>query len=1175
MKNIHCTDLYCLKSPSKKHLLRAMKITTFLLFVCVFCTMAGNVSSQNVKVSIKKTNVPLEEVLNEIERQTDYLFVYKDEVNAKQPVSVNVSDKPVAEVLRTVLKMAYQMEGKHIILSAKEDRSLSAEIPQSDNRIILSGRVTDALGEPVIGATVLEKGVPANGTITDFEGNFSLKVSKGAGLVVTYIGYIPQEVKATGEGKLHIQLKEDTKTLDEVVVVGFGTQKKQNLTGAVSQVQMDKVLGDRPLTSVSSVLQGTMPGLTIEGGSAPGASKTLNIRGINSINGGSPLVLIDNVPGDIDMLNPADIESVSVLKDAASAAIYGARGAFGVILITTKKAKTESRLTLNYNTNFGFTKPISQLKQPDLVTILECMQQWDDNNNYYAQEQDYDQWKGYIRDYREGTLLQKYPGSYLEDGRFVPKGDTKYYYLQATNPQDAIYDDYGFQQTHNVSASGGTKMLTYRTSFSFTDQDGPLVSSKDIYRRSTVSSYVGAQITKWMHTSLDIKYSKSVRKYAETDMIYNKTGLPVWYPVGDIPKSTDLEGQRYSTNTPVNALNHTKPSKWNTDNPRIFFKTVFTPLKGLEAALEYTYDKNGYSKNRYDADVPLLNAEMGLVALNPTPQYRMDESKDSYNSLNIYGSYSLDIGTKHHTKVMVGFNQDKSDYKSLWVIRKDMINPDQPSVSGATGETTSGDEYTQYALRSGFFRLNYNYDEKYLLEVNGRYDGSSKFPKGSRYGIFPSVSIGWNLAKESFMRSADHWLNESKLRLTWGKLGNQSIKAYSFIPQMNSVFANWLVDGMKPTSLSMPGLVSSSFGWEDVITTDIGFDFAFLNNRLTGTFDWYRRDTKGMLAPGSEIPSTAGTTAPLRNTADLRTKGWELSVAWRDQIGDWRYGLGFNIYDSRTHITKYDNEAGLLTKDMYRAGQELGEIWGYVSDGYYTVDDFVSETVGATWKLKEGVTGIKGNNKLRPGDVKFKNLNDYQSDFTNVIDDGNDTAYNPGDRKIIGNNTPRYQFGLQANVGWKGFDVSVLFQGTGKRDYWYEGDLRFPMASAFGTFYTDQLDFWTPKSVDIDNPDYYQPTNPNATFARIYNKNDNGASNNRVQTKYLLNASYVRLKNLSVGYKLPDRLMKGIGLQNLRLFFSGENMATFSKLPVGVDPERLSWGYPFFSTYSFGFSVNI
>lgn len=781
---------------------------------------------------------------------------------------------------------------------------------------ICKGVVKDETGESIIGASVLVKGT-TNGTITDIDGNFTLSnLKKGDVIEVSYIGYKSQEIVWNGQA-INIVLKTDTQDLEEVVVVGFGSQKKENLTGAVSQVKMDDVLGSRPVVNAMSALQGTMPGLQItpNGDAAgPGQAKTFNIRGTTSINGGSPLVLIDNVPGDIDMLNPEDIESISVLKDAASSAIYGARAAFGVILVTTKKGKTGQKAQLNYNNNFGFQKSINR---PETATSLQWMQAYLDaefNAGKYYTGQDMRRWMGYLQEY------QKNPGNFKTtgDGVYVSPEDGLNYYLNDKKIYDNILDDFGFLQSHNASLSGGTDKINYRMSIGYSSEKGILATDKDKYRRMTGSAYVSAEVTSWLTQSVDIRYAQSDRNMPVTS---DKTGLydmrlPGVYPEGSL---TLADGTELLTNTPYNILQLATDDNTITDNARILSKTVIKPLKGWDIVFEYTFDKTTTDRRKNKAVRDYTSVELARIQTANTSTLESTKGSTDYNAINLYSTYSHSFNDAHNLSVMAGFNQESSDYKSLYAYSYDMINDSYPSHNTSVGENkVITEDHQVYTVRGAFYRINYDYKGKYLIETNGRYDGSSKFPKKNRFGFFPSVSVGWNIARESFMEKViGNYLSELKLRGSWGQIGNQAINPYQYTPIMDSYAKNdipWLVNGQKPASVKSPGLVSETFTWETVETLDFGLDVAAFNGRLHGTFDWYRRDTKDMLAPGLELPALIGASAPLQNVADLRTKGWELALSWRDQIGDWGYNVSFNLYDSKTVVTKYNNESKIIKK---------------------------------------------------------------------------------------------------------------------------------------------------------------------------------------------------------------------------------------------------------------------
>lgn len=824
---------------------------------------------------------------------------------------------------------------------------IHSAITQQDG--VCKGVVKDNQGETVIGASVVVKG-STNGTITGLDGDFTLNnVKRGDVIQISYIGYVSQEVVWQGT-PLNITLKEDSQTLEEVVVVGFGSQKKANLTGSVSQVKMDDVLGERPVTNVKNALQGSMPGLMVSGGASPGEAKSFNIRGTVSINGMNPLVLIDNVEGDIDLLNPEDIESVTVLKDAASSAIYGARAAAGVILITTKKAKKGEKFNLNYNANFGFQTSINSPKQASLDEYLRAYQAAGFSETYYAGNGSVSKWREYLAGYKENPAA--YPT--VGDGIYIGEDGAPYY----LNDKDVYkaFQETSFMQTHNLTANGGTEKLRYRLSAGLTKEDGPLIESKDTYMRKNISSFISADITDWLTQEADFRYTVADRSepMGSGDGIYCMNHIS-FYPSGMMPGSVNTSvGKDLPLITPENQIRYNNPYLTDTDNTRIYLRTILRPIKGLELVGEYTYDRKNWQKSYYAKKWEYTTEQLGSNNSVTSDYLFKSEDHEDYNALNLYGTYNFSIKEDHMFKVMAGFNQERKQNSWISVQTHDMIAPSAPSFTSATGKIIPQNSYSDYAIRGAFYRINYNYKDRYLFEANGRYDGSSKFPKDDRFGFFPSFSVGWNIAREAWMEKALDYVSDLKLRASWGQIGNQNIGNYGYYSTMQPVGNSnyWLKDGEFITYISTPGLVSNSFTWETVETLDIGFDASMFNSRLQVTFDWYQRTTRDMLIAGIQLPAVVGTSAPMRNAADMRTRGWEIAVNWRDQIGDWKYNVGFNLYDYKSKITKYSNNEDKLLSQNYYEGKTLGEIWGYVSDGFYTIDDFDGP---GTWQLKDGV----------------------------------------------------------------------------------------------------------------------------------------------------------------------------------------------------------------------------
>lgn len=1034
---------------------------------------------------------------------------------------------------------------------------------------LCSGTVIDETGEPLFGASVLVVGTQ-QGASTNMDGQFSLaNVTVGSKIRISYVGYLPVTVEWHGK-PLEITLDPNGNSLDEVVVVGFGVQKKSDLTGAVSQVKMEDVLGDRPVVNAAAALQGAIPGLYISGASAPGQAKSLNIRGTLSLNGGGPLVLIDNVEGDIAQLSPDDIESVTVLKDAASSAIYGARAAGGVVLITTKRPKKDANFSVTYGFNQGWERAISRPEQCSLDEYISAYREAGYSNQYWAGDGNIDTWQELLGQYRAGSLQGVTPNGIYKhtDGRI--------YYLKESDVQGSILGT-GSVSNHNLSMTGGTDRIRFRMAANYSRENGPLVTDKDRFTRKSINSFISGDVTKWWTQELSMFYNQRNRAgLANTIRDPFATRLISWYPVDGVMPAEYLTNSDVDLplDSPKNSY-ELAPTLMNTYSvPRIQAKAIFTPLKDWTITAEYTYNQTNYSQKYYQdiitfADVQL--AKKTSPADASKDNYYQYEQVSKYNALNLYTNYQITLG-KHNLTAMFGYNQERFTQSSLSANIQGQAFPSVPSFGGGTGDKTIGETYTEYTIRGGFGRITYNFDDRYLLAVSGRYDGSSKFPKSNRFGFFPSVSAAWRISSEKFMEGTRTWLNELKPRVSYGSIGNQNIDPYQYIATMGvSQSTIWLDGGERVTVLGVPGLVRGNFTWEKVKTVNVGLDFNMLNSRLQGTVEWYRRMTEDMLAAGSEIPSVIGASAPLQNVANMRTDGIELTLNWQDRIGDWSYRIGFNLYDNRSKITKYNNATGNLSQ--WAVGRHINEIWGYISDGFYSIDDFdLEKAKGGTWQLKDGVTSIQGVN-VRPGDEKFLDLDD-----DGVITTGENTLEKPGDRKVIGNSTPRWQFGANLGVNWKGLDLDVRLQGIGKRDYALGGSALYPFGAAgsdgvFQPVYYNQTDYWRPKSTDPSSPDYYVAENPNASLFRIYGQEGNVGSNTRTSTKYLQSASYLRIKNVTIGYTFPRKWLEKASVKQLRVFGSVENLHTFTSLPKGYDPENLSWAYPFYRTWSVGASI--
>jgi len=1110
-------------------------------------------SALDKRVSLTVVNKKVKTALEMLESQAGIKLNYSSKsIDVNKVVSFSCKNMKVKEVLDTFFKpigIAYKLVGGHIVLyeSPQESNAAVTGETQLNTDMELKGVVTNEGSQPIAGVSATMVG-SSYGTTTDAKGHFTIHrpgVSFPVLLSFSYVGYSEEKVTAADAQPINVVLKENASRLNDVVVVGYGTQKKLNLTGAVASIKMDDVLGDRPVTSVGSALQGAIPGLTVSGAASPGASKAINIRGMTSINGGSPLILVDNVvTTNLDLVNPEDIETVSVLKDASSAAIYGARAAFGVVIITTKHGKRNQKIRLDYSGNFAFQKANNI---PAKATPLQEVQGYKDIGYVaYWSGQNVDRWLDLIKQYNVD------PGKFPASGWVL--GDDGYrYFLRSNNEIKDMTSGAASKLTNNLSASGGSENTNYRISFGNTSEDGILITNKDSYKRTNVSGYVNTVINKWISTALDVRYAQGRRTMPKTAGEFDiwQTGHPSYYPNDSLP----YNGVMYPVNTSANIIRNSDVQSWVDKNTRVFSHTELSFAPGLKGIFEYTYENNHQDNQYYNN---LFYLQRGVEnALDPSDQNTTDyyaKNDINYQSLNAYLTLEKSLGGGHGIKVVAGINQERSTADSLWAQNTNMISNQFPSITGGTGIIKAGNGYSEYKLFGAFYRANYSYKDKYLFEADGRYDGSSKFPTSHRFGYFPSFSAGWVVSKEAFMSGVKKWLDLFKVRGSYGALGNQAIANYQYYSVMNPYKPYWINNGLQPTSLTSPGLVSANFTWEKVNTLNFGMDMAFLRNRLFITADWYQRNTIGMLSKGADFPAVVGASAPLQNAANLQTKGWELTLQWRDRIGsDWRYNVGVNVYDSKSIITKFNNDAKVLGN--YYVGMTIGEIWGYVSDGFYTANDFAGNG-----SLKGDVVSIQGV-LSHEGDIKFRNLrNDANSQ--NQIDIGEGTVNNPGDQKIIGNNSPRFNYGLTGTIGWKNFDLSILLQGVAKMDAWVGGDIMFPHSGKFSSFYANQLNYWT-------------PTHTNAYFGRMYvDAGESQSSNQRVQTKFLQNAAYLRLKNATISYTMPRSFFNNMPFTGAKVFFSGENMFTFSKLIKGVDPELLSWQYPQMSTYSFGLNVN-
>lgn len=1048
-------------------------------------------------------------------------------------------------------------------------------IVQQSNKVSVNGTVKEATGEPVIGVNVMVKGT-GTGAITDINGNFNLTgIDPNATLTISFIGYKTQVITLKGQRTINVILEEDSETLDEVVVVGYGTQKKVNMSGAVDAIS-SKTLENRPLTNAGLGLQGAIPNLniTVSDGNANSTPK-FNIRGIGSINKDSadPLILVDNIPtsaGEFSRMNANDIESISVLKDASSAAVYGARAAFGVILVTTKTAKTD-KVSVGVNAYYSFRK-ITRLPEyvTDPYTVMDLKNQaaWPLYNPLFSAE-----------DMAEAKRHSEDPS--LPTAVISRTDPNKWAYYGTTDWMDETYNNTAPSYTVNFNISQRTKKVGYYLSGEYYRQDGMFRYGNDKYDRYNMRAKVDFQLTKWLNISNNTSF---VYRSYDQPSLQGSSFESFFHEVNrksslDIPKNPDGTWTKAGGAILGNLQNGGRKVNDSREFVTTFAATIDILKEVWQIKADATFRKDSERTRR--SSIPYYYKEgpdKELESNMSNSTARNDASFYDYNVFNVYTDFHKTFAQKHYVQAMLGFSQENRRTNSFWTSRDGLISEAFPTIELATGTYKGEEEIKEWSVRGMFFRLNYVFDNRYIVEFNGRYDGTSRFPKNDRFGFFPSASVAWNVTQEKFMESLKEktGLNTLKLRASYGSLGNQNVDTYAYIPQMKAEESKWILDGKRPTQVIMPGIVAPTLTWEKVSTVNGGIDLGFLSNRLTASFDYYVRYTDGMLALGKELPSVLGTSEPKENAADLKTRGWDLSLAWRDQFNlagsPFNYGLRFVLSDSRSFITKFDNyledvDANgnkIITslwkgKDTYYVGQELGEIWGLETEGF-----FQSEEELKSHADQKAVGSDDQGYLFYVGDLKFKDQNN-----DGKIDNGKGTLADPGDYKKIGNTSMRLPYSIDLDANWKGFDFRVFLQGVGKRDWYAEGNNHY----FWGIFAQP----WT--NVQKKDLDHWTPENPNAYFPRVkaYVAEDTGYELAAPQTRYLQDASYLRLKNLTFGYTLPQSLTKKFGIERIRFYFSGENLCELQHLKANLDAEALdssSKVYPLQRSYSFGFNLN-
>ncbi len=1122
-KNNSSGNLLIEKIPIN-HFLLIMRTTIFLLFTCVFCSMAELSYTQNARVTINKRNATIKEILNEIEKQTDYLFIYNDEVNANKKVSVKAKQEAVSSVLNSMLKdkdMNYSMEGNHIILSTNKKESSETRteiIAQQQQKKRISGTVLDESGQPIIGANIIEAGT-TNGTVTDMDGKFTLDVSDNATIHISYIGYLEQDINTAGKTSFNITLLEDTQALEEVVVIGYGTARKIDLTGSISSLGGDR-LRMKSTPQLSSQMQGQMAGVQITRSSGdPSAGATIRVRGITTMSTNDPLVIVDGIPGTLTDIAPEDVKDIQVLKDAASAAIYGSRAAAGVILVTTKRAQN-NEFHLSYNGEYSIDAPTAKPKFANAV-------QWMSGINELA--------------FNDGasSLYSIYPEDLINN----------YAQLRAEDPDrypDTDFMDLGlksstYHQRHSLSLSGGTDKLKTNFSLNYFDSEA-LIETKN-YERYIIRTNNDYTINNWIQANVDLNllYSNanephlSMMELMERAPIYNAYWSDGRYADGkdgDNPiAQRDLSGSMRRQNYRVGGK----------------LQLVLTPLKGLTltgiVAPQYSFYKGKDHRKRY---------EVYRITGEPIPgtnfsSTSVSETRNDNHSLTkqLYANYKLQLN-RHSLGLMAGYEDysykwenegaSRTNYSLVNFPYLDLGPEDYQFNSGRAGHN---------AYRSFFGRIMYSWADRYLLQANIRSDGSSRFAEDHRWGTFPSVSAGWVISEEP-------WFNKSvvdflKLRGSIGQLGNERIGSEfpyqailtfgtGFIPNASTGAAD-IVQTAYQTDYAFKDLT-----WETTTTYGIGADIALLKNSLRASVDYYYKKTTDMLIEVG-FPSYFGYNAPQNNAADMNTTGWDFELSWNNQINDFHYGVSFNLSDYRSKMGYMADRQRIDNNRITEEGSYYNEWYGYKSMGIILNDAAMFDENG------NPIAVLTNNDKA--GNIRYLDIDG----------DGKITA--SSDRVRLGNSLPEMQYGGSLWGEWKGFDFNLSFQGIGhQRAYWSWPGTPFNYQA-----YASPLNLieshWSPTATDEENAKVKYPK-LTTNNANIYANSD----------FYLFNGAYMRIKNITLGYTLPSEITKKLYVNTLRVYFSANDLPAFSKYPKGYDPEWNRSGDLLLSSYIFGLNVS-
>lgn len=1059
----------------------------------------------------------------------------------------------------------------------------------------VKGTIVDVNGNPIPGASVMIPGT-TTGTVTLVDGTFSLNIAEGTTVEVGCLGYTT--VKVNAKNGMKIVLKEDALMLSDVVVVGYGTQKKANLTGAVATVDVNKTLEARSTADLGKALQGAVPGLTVLNTSGKiGAEPTVVIRGVGTLSNSAtstPLYVVDGVPIDnISYLNTQDIESISVLKDASSSSIYGTRAAFGVVLITTKSAKTTEHIQVNYTNNFGWSQATTL---PDYPTVLEQIYALNQVNHRYGLDSElfgmYLDRDAYIK--AAEAWQNKHGGKsgyreMVEGDDYIPGVG----YVADWDVAGIMFNNAAPSQNHTISVQGNVGKTNYYMSFGYDKEQGLMNFNPDKLKKYNATVNVTTQVNDWIQIGARVNYVN--KDYEDcTDALRQGSYQYLWRwgsffgPWGYF--SNGLTGR--------NAISYRTQAGegWTkTDNLRIGGFTKINIVKGLTLNADFTYLQNNMRYKQVNLPVHMMNTWSITPSETTMSTTTFIDARRSYTrgyNTNIYGNYELSIAGKHNFNIMAGFNADESEYEYLRGTYNNILDTNLPEISltfDSENKNIFGHNHSETGSAGFFGRINYNYKDRILLELNGRYDGSSKFPENNRWAFFPSASAGWRISEEPFFAPVKSVVNNAKIRASYGEIGNQEVGSNMYIATIarQGSNVNWLGTGStKMDTFGMPKMVSSTLSWETLATTNFGIDLGFLNGELNATFDWFQRDTKNMLAPGQTMPQVLGASAAYENAGTLRSRGWEITIDWHHNFNGANVYAIANLADYKTVIKEWNNDSMLLNSNY--SGKRYGDIWGFETDRYFEASDFVGKDEKGNYIPAEGVASqVKlqtGKFIYGPGDIKFVDQNG-----DNEINGGKGTVDDHGDLVVIGNTEPRYQYSLRIGGDWKGFDLDLYFQGVGKRSMWTQSAFVMPFMRGADALYKSQTSYITnedaEKGIIDQNATYPRLTQGGAAKGTV-SVLENGSTNFYPQSKYLVNMAYLRLKNITIGYTLPAQLTQKVKISKVRVYgsiYNAFDIIDHTK-KYGIDPEMNkgegkladgTWGRtdPMLRTYSCGIQI--